>query len=491
MKRKKRKFIFNCDGSDEIASIKEKPDKDDLIRKVFFPLEGSQVDTLFYMQGIGNIAEYKSDILHMPGHINKYNFNSISTYKRYANSKHFIDKGEDTLDIIIEGARERYIDVFFSLRLNDIHDHSADNIDFMPDFKIQHPEWMHPKEYFPNFYGTSLISTALNYVRNDVREFRLEIIKEVMGNYDFDGLELDFMRSPFYFHWDKGLCNAFIMTDFVRQVRKILNEEGEKRGKYLELAVRVYPTVIGSYMGGFDVGKWAKEELIDIVIAGNGGMNIDTKGYKQLLKDTGVSFFPCLYGDYERIASSDEVMRGVSEVLLMDEPDGIYTFNLYPTETRRYNLLREIGSLKTLEGLDKTYIVDMDYDYILTREEWRYGMHLPITLGETKDEWLEIPIRVGEDLSKYDGLKLLQLKVWIKDLTEDDEIDFMFNDVKLDNPFLEPVKGEYLQYWRVWDIDNKNVRKINEVKIKLRKRNQYLVKFVPAVVQRINIDVKF
>ncbi len=50
-----------------------------------------------------------------------------------------------------------------------------------------------------------------------------------------------------------------------------------------------------------------------------------------------------------------KVMRGVSEVLLSHKPDGIYAFNIYPDERKRRELLRQIGSLQTLKGLDKTY----------------------------------------------------------------------------------------------------------------------------------------
>lgn len=492
-KAKRRSYLFNWDGSDCLAMLKERPTERDLLEQVFGPLEGSGVDTICYMQGVGNFAEYRSEVLPLAGENRGFRFNGVSSYKRYANVKHFLDNGLDPLEIVTRGARERKLDVFFSYRLNDIHDHWPDCIDFMPRFKAEHPEWLHPKELFPDFHGNTAITTALDYTVKDVRDFRLSIIREAMENYAFDGLELDFMRSPFYFHWDKGLGSAYMMTDFVSEVRGMLDEIGGTRGVYIELAVRVCTTAIGSRMAGFDVETWAKRGLIDHVIAGTGGLNIDTKGYKQLLHGTGVSFYPCLYGDYERIASNDNVMRGVAEALLAEEPDGIYAFNMYPTPARRAELVKQIGSLETLKGLDKTYIVDMDYDYILTREEWRYNLHLPITLGETEREPLLIPIRAGKGLA---GLPpetnvRIRLKIWIKDVTEDDDLRFGFNGMTLAAPLRESVEGEFAQDWLVWELDRSRIIPVNEVSIRLANRNRHLKAFAPAIVQRINLEVKF
>ncbi len=487
--RKTRSFIYCWDG-DDLAYIPERSDKQVLIDKVFNPLEGTGVDTVFFLLGFGNVAEYPSKLLKMWGEGQDYHFNGIGSYKRYAAVKRLLERNEDPCHILIEAAKERKLDAFYSFRLNDIHDHWPQYSDCMPRFKMDNPHWLNPKEWFPDFHGKTEITTALNYTEKEVRDFRVSLIREVMENHDFDGLELDFMRSQFYFHWDKGLTSAYMMTDFVREVREMLDELGEARGKSIELAVRVCTTVIGSNMAGFDVASWARLGLIDIVIAGTGGMNIDTKGYKEILEGTGVSFFPCLYGDYERTASSDEVMRGVAEVLLTEEPDGIYAFNMYPDERGRRELLRQIGSSRTLAGLDKTYIVDMDYDYNLTKEEWRYQPHLPAVLGETVREGLVVPIRAGEKLDGYPQVRA-RLKIWVKDWSIEDVYVFRFNGRTLPAPSPEGVPGQFEQYFLVWELQPQEVDFRNEVYIQLKERNIHLKRYAPAVVQRIHIEVKF
>lgn len=487
--RKKRSFIYCWDG-DDFGLISEQPTAAELTDKIFVPLEGSTVDTLFCVFGIGNFAEYPSDILTLWGESQQYNFNTLSSYRRYAAVKHLLDTGLEPCKIVIDAARDRKLDVFFSMRLNDIHDHWAMHSDLIPSFKKENPHWLHPKELFPDYHGGHEIGTALDYTVKEVRDLRIRTLREALERYDFDGVELDFMRSPFYFHWDKGLCSAYMLTDFVREVRELLDEIGAKRGRTIELAVRVCTTVTGSQMSGFDVAHWAREGLIDIVIAGTGGLNIDTEHYKRILQGTGVSFFPCLYGDYERTASSVEVMRGAAEALLSGNPDGIYAFNTYPEERGRIGLMKEIGSLATLSGLDKTYIADMDYDYILTREEWRYGKHLPATLGETKREGLVFPLTAGENLSVYPEARAL-LQIWIKDRSDGDRLIFRFNGQELGAPQLEKVPDEYMQYWLVWEVEPGSVLPVNEIYIQLLERNKHLKRYVPAVVQRINLAVTF
>jgi hypothetical protein len=487
--RKKRSFIYCWDG-DDFGLISEKPTEAELVSKIFSPLADTSVDTVFFVLGIGNFAEYPSDILKLWGESVDYNFNTITSYRRFAAVKHLFDSNLDPCEIIIKASRERNIDPFFAFRLNDIHDHWEIHSDLIPTFKKENPHWLNPNEWFPDFHGNNEITTALNYFVKEVRELRIRTIREIFEKYDFDGLELDFMRSQFYFHWDKGLSSAYIMTDFVREVRGLLDEAGVKRGKSIELAVRVCTTVIGSKMAGFDVEEWAKQGLIDIVIAGTGGLNIETGEYKTILNGTGVSFFPCLYGDYERIASNDEVMRGIAEVLLSNGPDGIYAFNTYPDERGRRELMKQIGSLETLRGLNKTYIVDMDYDYILTREEWRYHVHLPATLGETNQESLIIPIQVGEDLSGYTNVQI-RLKIWIKNWSEQDMYKFGFNGNLLSPPVMERSEENSWLCWFTWDLQAGDVKLLNEVSVQLVKRNPHLAKYTPAVLERINIDVKF
>lgn len=57
------------------------------------------------------------------------------------------------------------------------------------------------------------------------------------------------------------------MTDFVRDVRKIMAKYDQKRGKKMPLLVRLHTARKLCYDMGFDVVEWAKEKLVNIIVA--------------------------------------------------------------------------------------------------------------------------------------------------------------------------------------------------------------------------------
>lgn len=485
---RQRKFLYFVDGDDGLAYVPERASLEEYLDYVFAGMEGAGVDTLYYMVGIGALAPYPSKVLPKHGEAEDWNFhNGIASYRRHVTAQNFLEQGIDLPARVVEEAHRRNLEIFWDFRLNDIHDHWESSLDFLPTFKRDHPEWLNPREIFPDYEGNCEIHTSLNYLVSEVRRLKLRALEELLDRYDLDGVNLDFQRSQFYFRWDKGHSLSYVMTDFVRQTRRLLDAAGERRGRRLALSVRVCPTLEGSRCAGLDVARWAREGLVDLVTAGTGAVNFDIQGYREALAPYGVGFYPCLYGDYEKTESSDQVLRGVAETLLLGEPDGLYSFNLYPVERNRRKLLGEIGSLDRLRGLDKTYIADVNYDYNLCHEEWRYGVNLPIELTPTESEFASLTLRVGEDAARAARLTL-KLLLW--DYTGEDELEFRLNGEPLGAPRLCPVPGEYLQQWLCWDILGKTQLE-NLVEVRLLRRNPCLAKYSPLLLARANIELSF
>ncbi len=107
--RKKRAFIYCWDG-DDFGYLPERSTNEDLVKKVFTPLEGSAIDTVFFLLGSGNEAEYRSSFLQMAGEGQNYNFLSAGSYKRYMAVKRLLDAQNDPADTLINAARERNLD---------------------------------------------------------------------------------------------------------------------------------------------------------------------------------------------------------------------------------------------------------------------------------------------------------------------------------------------------------------------------------------------
>ena len=121
-------------------------------------------------------------------------------------------------------AKKRGLDVFYSFRINDIHD------SFTPDelatFKVEHPEWLIGERKYGD---VTSFRTPLNFAIPEVRELKFRVIEELFKKYDFDGLEIDFLRSAPYFLPGEEAKNAHLLTELLQRVRKHLDERGRQR----------------------------------------------------------------------------------------------------------------------------------------------------------------------------------------------------------------------------------------------------------------------
>jgi len=134
------------------------------VNYVFDCIDGSQVDTLLYNFGSGNVAEYASKVLPWPGEAYGFQFDDETSRLRYVNAKKLADMGHNPPVVISKACRERGLEAFVSMRMNDTHDA------FMPSeraqFKLDHPEWLLP-QLRDNFsfqqFVDGFMATSLNY----------------------------------------------------------------------------------------------------------------------------------------------------------------------------------------------------------------------------------------------------------------------------------------------------------------------------------------
>ena len=80
----------------------------------------------------------------------------------------------------------------------------------------------------------------MDYKYDGVRRIVLTFIEEFLERYDVDGLELDWMRWCHMFQRLEAERNAPILTEFVGQVRLLLDQAAAKRGR-TRLALGVTP----------------------------------------------------------------------------------------------------------------------------------------------------------------------------------------------------------------------------------------------------------
>ena len=411
------RVIFNCDGH-AVAKDAE-GDLNQWLENLFGPLENSHVDALFWCDGAGgNTANYESEVLERTG---------ARADKPRTYIDDWIAEGNDPPKIVVREAHRRGLDVYFSFRINDVHD------SFIPDematFKVNHPDWMLGKQ---NYGGVTSFPTSLNFAVPEVRELKFRIIEEIFQKYDFDGLEIDFLRGAPYFMPGTEDENAPLLTEMLQQVRKHLDLRGEQRGRPIRLAVRVDESLRSCQLNGFDVQAWLERELVDIIALGSGVMDIEVEEFKRLAASKGVLVYPCLYGwpsKYSPIPA--ELATGLALNYWAQGADGIYLFNWFPHSKNNSEnngpymtgLMKQLGEPASLRTNGRHIIFAADRGRPTSAYQYNW-LHCVLPEVLPADKALEATLRVLETFSEQ---VQLHLQIEVKNLQADDEISVQLN----------------------------------------------------------------
>ena len=276
-----RRLLFNwdlsmiqCFGRAALGNPQGPLTREQFTALAFGPIEGSAVDTILFSFGSGNVAEYQSRVLEWPGKADQFEFPATKAWHgglevdpkdQYLNPKSLADAGHNPPALVVEECRKRGLNCFVSLRMNDCHDG-------------QHPRGTLPNPELPTFKRLNadwLVDdldwwTALDYRQSKVRALKLRVVEEFFDRWDFDGIELDWLRHTMNFPRGTERENGKYLTEFVRAVRGSLEERARKRGRPIELAVRIPERVEWCLEGGFEIGKWLEQDLVDFLILGQG-----------------------------------------------------------------------------------------------------------------------------------------------------------------------------------------------------------------------------
>jgi len=168
-------------------------------------------------------------------------------------------EGTDILRLVCDVLRPRGLEVLATIRMNDTHHMSLDPEDpACARFALENPQYVIRQP------DGRTNETALDYSYEEVREHRLAIMREIVEDYDVNGLELNFNRWAKHFPRHEGREKAHIMTDFVRTIRELLDEAAPKKGReHLTLGAHVPETLRECWMAGLDPRTWVHEGWVD------------------------------------------------------------------------------------------------------------------------------------------------------------------------------------------------------------------------------------
>jgi hypothetical protein len=263
----------------------------------------------------------------------------------------------DPVDLILRRARLRGMETMLTYRMNELHDVDRPDSPLLSNFWKSHPGWR-----VGGYAGWG--ASALNFAVPEVREHTFRILQEICERYDLDGLELDFMRFPYYFPYEPSRMKAYAdtMTAFVSNVRTMAGEVSRKKGRGILLAARVPSSLKSCAYVGLDVGSWCRKGLIDF---------LTVAPFLSTENDIPVREFKAVCGSVPVYAGTEYTVgwrmmirvqtRAAAALYLHEGADGIYLFNYFiPWDERAglepdFAFLKELTSPDSLARKDKLY----------------------------------------------------------------------------------------------------------------------------------------
>ncbi|MBT4608546.1 MAG: hypothetical protein HOM68_11510 [Gemmatimonadetes bacterium] len=363
---------------------------------------------------------------------------NIAMMDRYLD---LLEAGVDWMAETIVACKQRQVTPWASVRMNDPHGY----LEKWVDNPINCPLFKDPDN---RLRGTPLrpgrhadvLWVGLNFERQAVRDYFLDMIRELVLDYDTEGLELDFLRTPAICEPNASQQTIDTITEWIGEIRALTRRKAEQTGRPFPMGLRI-PAAFGALRSiGLDVAAIADAGLIDFVSPSNYMQTAWDLPLDQLRQQLGPDI--AIYGNvefalngvsaYSKQADSTQLRCPfvVTEALLGATAgqralgaDGIELYNYYAADednadiricTRQnmkadYTAIQKIGDLESLRGQPKQYafttmlapVWNPPFDTPdslpdILEPDWRRAYRLPMC-AEPADAALELVIQIVLD----------------------------------------------------------------------------------------------
>jgi hypothetical protein len=375
--------------------------------------------------------------------VEKYLDNMVVFMNRYQD---LIDAGVDWLAETTVACRRRGVSPWVSVRMNDMHGHLNYEGSFFntpllkdPAMRLHHSAYS-PTMRLPAYRG------GLNYEKPEVRAFMMAQIKEVVEDYDFEGLELDWWRNTLCCEPNATPKTIAMMNDWFREIRALTQRRAEKTGRPYPLGFRIPGRIDVLKNIGLDIATLCHEGTIDFVCASNFWRTSWDMPHDTLRRDLGdrVAIYGGIEAGANRLPTFSPANNATREIRLIGGcremlhanaagklvlgADGIEWYNFFCTDqaalpgvTCDYTALRDIQKLDYLRGQSKHYtfsdkggiLEQIPFDQptplpVVLERGWMQSFRLPMC-AEPTDRGLELVVQVV--LKKEDTFTYLPVAV--------------------------------------------------------------------------------
>lgn len=437
---RKRRIICQFDAVGEPGSILGMDiDKWIRFRFNFADEPGTHIDTICWDISFGGdcLAVYPSKVLHpleAPG------------------LKKWWAAGIDLVKVCVEESKKRNLESFWNHRICEVDvppvRESEKFGEYQHPLKKAHPDWL-IKSWWPQ--------GLWNLAVPEVREHKVEVLRELAENYEFDGFQLDFSRHipclPPGQQWE----NREHATEFVRSVRLMLLEVEAAKGHSILLSAKVPENLEGCRIDGFDVETWMRENLVDMLSLGSRSIDADIAAFRQINNMTSgknIKLYPCFDSHHTTEAYFNppiEFLRGVYANWWQQGADGVETFNWLCATGEMYReagiepeldtsihrqAYHEIGKPEEMKYKDKIFAMQRRGGYPYREGYFNSNnfARLPIELADDGSA-TDLTIYISDDAAEAENagkLKAICLRMVIFGATADNTVDAAINGVQLE-----------------------------------------------------------
>ncbi len=248
-------------------------------------------------------------------------------------------------------AKRRGREALLTFRMNDDHGN-----DFLrTQFMVDHPDWRLGSEPYRG-------KGALDFGRDEVRDYTFRLIEEAVRRYDCDGLELDFNRFPTFFK-DGPTRRARGQDELAGRAdphpARPTSATSAATGSASSVRVpsnfgRTPPTPDSAREIGCDVPAWGRRGWVDWVTVSEflyerGDLPI--AAWKQAVTAVPVyGGIECTRGSGQKNLSAEDYRRAAAE-LVRAGADGVYLFNFFTSREEGpnayeppFDVLRDLGA---------------------------------------------------------------------------------------------------------------------------------------------------
>jgi hypothetical protein len=355
--------IFNSDNSNILVPAGRSPDPVGTYRSLLERLMAMKPHVLAQSVGLPDAVIYRTKVattfdkhLVEVSRMNWPDYPKDVCEGRAQALQDMFKSGTDPLQLTIEACRRHDVIVVASYRMNG--EDWYQNTWLLSDFDRSHPDYRIPAQKDTPSWGRPLTG-CLDPAIREVYEYRMKIFREVVDNYDIDGLEFDYRR--WYHMISDPQKNHGILTQMVRDARKMLDEAARRKGRSkLLLGVRVAPSLDrpanvflhpGAWHAedlehsctyyGLDVQTWVKEGLVDYICPSEFLGQLPgvpfTREFADLTKGTDIGVYPTLWP----LSGWMHEIIGVERAVSLEEKDqpalSLYRYDLCSAALRMYD----------------------------------------------------------------------------------------------------------------------------------------------------------